>query len=256
MIRTSRYPAAVDIIDGGVVEGLAYCIMELVYGLTLNEWVQAPDITLAAKFFMAWQILRIDAAARSMGQYHGDLHTGNILAVKSDDHLAHERFLATHPNPNYAIRHFLPIPRIIDAGTSRFATAPKHRIRHWTIVLETVNRLMAPIRVDLMMADTVPDGAKISEGRFTKIPKNDSTLEVWLESALQEIAMFVAVGIGFDAPAPIFGLIGDIEAMYPKGSSMRIEADRLRSLSHGLTEASVGSMVEWQTYPNQMWIRP
>lgn len=111
--------------DADLVEGVFFTSMEFIDGETLKEYLKKP-LTKNRRWWLARLYINGIDKTTTTGTAHGDAHAGNVIVF------------------DYIVDKFETAKRLklIDFGTSIFASDGASTDRHWRVVEETFERIV------------------------------------------------------------------------------------------------------------------
>lgn len=164
---------AIRVYNGDIVDDAFFMAMEYFEGITLREWLQETTPSLALRWALARQLVNVVHRTAELGILHGDMHWSNILVKPRTVTWTPPPYLA----PSYYDVPACPDFRVIDYGTSAFSSKEKSVERHWRLVSETFEALLAPF----------------GKGGFKLFFNADNPLEAWKVYALHALNRMRAI---------------------------------------------------------------
>lgn len=144
---SARSDNVVEIFDAGSDGKIFYCVMQYFDGITCQEWIDLYRPPLLVRAHLCKMLLKLNQELLDREIAHGDLHLNNILV---------------HPNKEACADGRLHNPKflVIDFGASLFTRRDASRDRHWRVLFQTLDKLLATIKLKDIFRHKYPDGAE------------------------------------------------------------------------------------------------
>ncbi len=137
----------VEVFHAGITNNLFFVVMEYINGISLKQYIKENTVSLGRRINFAHRLLNVCGELHEDKIYHGDLHTNNILLVKTPEYMTKKLYIYLDRNSRF---------KIIDFGTSHFATQEFSKKRHFRLIVATIDELLEPLSINQIYGYAYP----------------------------------------------------------------------------------------------------